>query len=160
MSCVIWTSIYVTTFVTTKILQRKWDIDTKTKAIERGSKKIIWVWERKLSQKLSKMVIQISFFILYHVIVNTLNFVYSAFIFIYLYLLIKTILLFWCSLIFVVLLSKMVIQKLCYGLPFMLCSFLQSLFHDFCYRFGPHLKAFDRGKIRNHTNLEYMLQKT
>jgi hypothetical protein len=130
MSCVIWTSIYVTTFVTTKILQRKWDIYTKNKAIERGSKKIIWVWERKLSQKLSKMVIQISFFILYHVIVNTLNFVYSAFIFIYLYLLIKTILLFWCSLIFVVLLSKMVIQKLCYGLPFMLCSFLQSLFHD------------------------------
>jgi hypothetical protein len=37
-----------------KILQRKWGIGTKTKAIERESKNIMWVWERKLSQKLSK----------------------------------------------------------------------------------------------------------
>jgi len=35
-------------------LQRKWGSDTKTKAIERESKNIMWVWERKLSQKLSK----------------------------------------------------------------------------------------------------------
>jgi len=43
MSCVIWTAIYMITFETTKILQRKWDIDTKTKAIERESKNIMWV---------------------------------------------------------------------------------------------------------------------
>ena len=53
-SCVIWTFIYMTTFETIKILQRKWSIDTKIKAIKRESKNIIWIWERKLLQKLSK----------------------------------------------------------------------------------------------------------
>jgi len=35
-------------------LQRKWGIDTKTKAIERKNKNLMWIWERKLSQKLLK----------------------------------------------------------------------------------------------------------
>ena len=35
MSCVISTSIYMTTFETTKTLQRKRDIDTKTKAVKK-----------------------------------------------------------------------------------------------------------------------------
>jgi len=53
MSCVIWTSIYVTTFMTIKILQRKWGIDTNTKTIERESKKIMYKREssRKSCQK-------------------------------------------------------------------------------------------------------------
>jgi len=44
----------MTTFATTKILQRKRVIDTKIKAIKRESKNIMWVWKKKLSQKLSK----------------------------------------------------------------------------------------------------------
>jgi len=41
--CIIWTSIDMTTFETTKILQRKWGIDTKTKIVKRESKKLIWI---------------------------------------------------------------------------------------------------------------------
>jgi len=53
---VIWTSIYTITYEKTKILQRKWGIDTKTKTIERESKNIMWVKKKKLSYKLSKNV--------------------------------------------------------------------------------------------------------
>ena len=34
------------------IFKRKVDSDTETKAIERESKNVMWVWKRKLSQKL------------------------------------------------------------------------------------------------------------
>jgi len=50
LALLIWTIMYMTTFETTKLLQRKRGIDTKTKVIERKSKNIMWVWERKLSQ--------------------------------------------------------------------------------------------------------------
>ena len=40
--------------MTTINLQRKKGIDTKTKIIERESKKIMWVWKIKLLQKFSK----------------------------------------------------------------------------------------------------------
>jgi len=50
MSCVIWTIICITTYETTIDSQRKWDINIKTKTIERGNKNIMWVWKIKLSQ--------------------------------------------------------------------------------------------------------------
>ena len=40
--------------MTTTNLQRKVDSDTKTKVIEKESKKIMWVWEIKLSYRLSQ----------------------------------------------------------------------------------------------------------
>jgi len=46
MSCVIW----LRTFDTTIILQRKRGIDTKIKTIEREIKNIMRVWEKKLSK--------------------------------------------------------------------------------------------------------------
>jgi len=44
----------MTTFGTIINLQRKVGIGTRTKTVERESKNIIWVWKRKLSQKVSK----------------------------------------------------------------------------------------------------------
>jgi len=53
-SYVIWTTIWIITFKTIINVQEKWNIDIKTKIIERKSKNIIWVWVRMLSEKLLK----------------------------------------------------------------------------------------------------------
>ena len=42
----------MTIFGTIINLQRKLDIDAETEVIERESKNMMWVWKRKLSQKL------------------------------------------------------------------------------------------------------------
>lgn len=38
-------------FETTINLQRKWDIDTKTKIIKRECKNIIWIWVKNHTHK-------------------------------------------------------------------------------------------------------------
>jgi len=50
--CDIWTTIFSTTYGTTKNIERNVYLDTKTKAVERENKNIMSVWERGLSQKL------------------------------------------------------------------------------------------------------------
>jgi hypothetical protein len=54
MKNVIWTTLYCDNLLDNQIIQINLGRGTKIKAIEKESRNTMWVWEKKLSQTLSK----------------------------------------------------------------------------------------------------------